>query len=64
MLSPREHRLTIAQIKTHPFFNNFKWDKITEANPPFKPDLNHDLDTKNFDTFEEEDPWLPAPDGS
>lgn len=45
--------MTIAQIKAHPFFNDFKWEKITEASAPFKPELKHDLDTKNFDTFEE-----------
>jgi hypothetical protein len=58
MLSPKEHRLTISQIKTHPFFTNFKWEGITEAQSPFKPDLKHGLDIQYFDTFEEETPWI------
>lgn len=58
MLSPREHRLTIPQIKLHPFFANFPWDRLADMPAPFRPDLKHELDTKNFDTFEEETPWL------
>lgn len=60
MLSPKEHRLTVPQIKLHPFFANFHWDRIAETAAPFKPDFKHELDTKNFDTFEEETPWLMA----
>jgi hypothetical protein len=51
MLSPREHRLTIPQIKINPFFSNFQWDRLADSPAPFKPDIAHELDTKNFDTF-------------
>lgn len=51
MLSAPEHRLTIAQIKTHPFFSGFNWSNVKDQRPPFIPTLNHEIDTRNFDTF-------------
>ena len=51
LLSDPDHRLSIPQIKNHPFFGNFDWSKVREENPPFIPTLNHEVDTSNFDTF-------------
>lgn len=52
MLSPKQRRLSIAQIKAQPFFAGFDWDKVTEMQPPFIPRIEHQLDTTNFDSFE------------
>lgn len=53
MLSSPDHRLTISQIKCHQFFAGFDWGGIKQSTPPFVPKLNHELDTRNFDSFEE-----------
>jgi len=48
-------RLTIDQIKAHPFFRGVEWDKLREIkNVPIKPQLKDQYDTRYFDTFEEE----------
>ena len=36
------------EIKNHCFFNNFKWEKIREMNPPFIPKLSSPDDTRYF----------------
>ena len=51
MLSSSDHRLTIPQIKAHPFFTGFNWSKVRDITPPFIPYMQHDLDTANFDSF-------------
>jgi hypothetical protein len=43
------------QIKRHPFFFGVDWNNIRSSKPPFTPD-NGSL-TKNFDKFEEVEPW-------
>ena len=45
------------EIKNHPYFKNVDWNKYLkkEINPPFKPELDDELDLKYFDkTFTEE----------
>ena len=51
MLSAPENRLTISQIKAHPFFLGFNWNNVKEMTPPFVPTLKHEIDTRNFDSF-------------
>ncbi len=49
------------EIKAHPFFKNIDWNNIRNTKAPFPPDLSSL--TKNFDKFEEEEPWYgPAED--
>ena len=36
------------EIKNHCFFNDFKWEKIREMNPPFIPKLSSPDDTRYF----------------
>jgi len=43
----------VDEIKNHPFFKNFKWDKIRDMEPPIVPVLDNQYDTRYFDTFEE-----------
>lgn len=44
------------EIKNHPFFQNVDWANLRKKRPPFIPDQTSL--TKNFDKFEEEEPWM------
>ena len=48
----------INEIKNHPFFVNIDWNNLLEMTPPYIPDIRSDIDTKNFDKFDEEDGWI------
>ncbi|KAK1377783.1 hypothetical protein POM88_024527 [Heracleum sosnowskyi] len=50
-----EHRLGADQIKAHPWFKDTVWDKLYEMDAAFKPEVTGELDTQNFNQFEEED---------
>ncbi|KMZ65241.1 Protein kinase [Zostera marina] len=41
------------EIKVHPFFKNVDWDMIYEMKAAFIPEVNDELDTQNFEKFEE-----------
>lgn len=43
----------VEEIKAHPFFYGIKWDKLYEAVPPYRPTLEHELDTQNFEQYED-----------
>lgn len=47
------------EIKKHPFFRNFDWNKIHEMKAPFIPEIENDWDTKYFDKFTEQEPFYP-----
>ncbi|KAK7940146.1 hypothetical protein WMY93_003472 [Mugilogobius chulae] len=58
-LTDREVRLGrtgVDQVKKHPFFKNDQWtfDNIRQTVAPVVPELNSDIDTSNFDNFEDE----------
>ena len=50
-----KHRLgangDAAELRAHPFFHDIDWDALCKKQviPPFKPKLQSDLDTSNFD---------------
>ncbi|XP_051181009.1 uncharacterized protein [Lolium perenne] len=44
------------QIKAHPWFRGVEWDKLYELEAAFKPQVNDELDTQNFQKFDEVDP--------
>ncbi|KAM0944763.1 putative protein kinase AGC-NDR family [Dioscorea sansibarensis] len=59
LLCDVDHRLGSGgayQIKAHPWFKDIVWDKLYEMEAAFKPDVNGELDTKNFLKFDELDP--------
>lgn len=50
-------------IKNHPFFNGVDWDRIRYSQSPYVPQLSTDIDTSNFDDFEETEPFYPPSSG-
>ncbi|XP_018305905.1 uncharacterized protein [Mycetomoellerius zeteki] len=56
-------RLPAHEIAVHAFFQHLPWDRLErrQLEPPFKPALDHTLDTKYFDTaFTTERPRLTS----
>ncbi|XP_060174814.1 uncharacterized protein LOC132605671 [Lycium barbarum] len=41
------------EIKVHPWFKGIDWDKIYQMEAAFIPEVNDELDTQNFEKFEE-----------
>ncbi|KAL3849979.1 hypothetical protein ACJIZ3_011861 [Penstemon smallii] len=41
------------EIKAHPWFNGIDWDRIYHMEAAFIPEVNDELDTQNFEKFEE-----------
>ena len=47
------------EIKAHPFFNDIDWKTIRNTTAPYIPHLASEVDTSNFDQFEETEPFYP-----
>ncbi|BAT95451.1 serine/threonine protein [Vigna angularis] len=43
------------EIKAHPFFKGVEWDKLYHMEAAFIPEVNDELDTQNFEKFDESD---------
>uniref|UniRef100_A0A7N0TV32 non-specific serine/threonine protein kinase n=1 Tax=Kalanchoe fedtschenkoi TaxID=63787 RepID=A0A7N0TV32_KALFE len=41
------------EIKAHPWFNGIEWDKLYLMDAAFIPEVTDDLDTQNFEKFDE-----------
>jgi hypothetical protein len=52
MMTWAEKRLTVNQIKTHPFFFGADWNALRHIEPPFVPHLQSTVDTSYFPTEE------------
>ncbi|XP_068657473.1 uncharacterized protein [Aristolochia californica] len=44
------------EIKVHPWFKGIQWDKLYQMEAAFIPEVNDELDTQNFEKFEESAP--------
>ncbi|KAF8061170.1 STK38L [Scenedesmus sp. PABB004] len=44
----------VAEIKAHPFFEGVDWERLHAATPPYVPRVEHELDTQNFERFDED----------
>lgn len=42
-----------AEIKRHPFFRGVDWVRLYESPPPYRPAITHELDTQNFEQYED-----------
>ncbi|WOL07872.1 serine/threonine-protein kinase tricorner-like [Canna indica] len=41
------------EIKAHPWFRGIQWERLYQMEAAFKPEVNDELDTQNFEKFEE-----------
>ncbi|CAD8093247.1 unnamed protein product [Paramecium sonneborni] len=53
----------VNEIKAHPFFAGIDWKNLRSKVSPYIPEIKSELDTRNFDKFEEQDPWVPQDSG-
>ncbi|XP_039014254.1 probable serine/threonine-protein kinase ndrB [Hibiscus syriacus] len=44
----------------HPWFKGAEWDKLYQRKAAFIPEVNDELDTQNFEKFEEVDNQIPS----
>jgi len=44
----------VHEIKAHPFFSGIPWERLHAAAAPYRPRVDHDLDTQNFEHFDED----------
>ena len=52
LLTSRDRRMNVQQIKHHPFFYGVNWDAIRQIEAPFIPRLRSITDTSYFPTDE------------
>ncbi|PWA80312.1 AGC-kinase, C-terminal [Artemisia annua] len=48
------------EIKAHSWFKGIEWDKLYQIKAAFIPEVNDELDTQNFEKFEEGDNQIPS----
>lgn len=57
LLSDADERLGThgaAKVKEHPFFQGIDFDCISQRRAPYVPKVEHELDTQNFERFDED----------
>ena len=47
------------EIKSHSFFKGVQWETLRDTTAPWTPKLSSDIDTSNFDKYEEIEPFYP-----
>lgn len=61
LLCDVDHRLGTrgaSEVKAHPWFRGIQWEKLYDMEAAFKPEVKDELDTQNFEKFEEVEPPL------
>lgn len=53
LMQDSSKRLTFPDIKKHPFFKGINWENLRNTEAAIKPKVNSDVDTQNFDKFDE-----------
>ena len=48
-----DHYCVLLQFQAHPWFRSVQWDKLYEMEAAYKPTVNGELDTQNFEKFPE-----------
>ncbi|MBA0798194.1 hypothetical protein Gohar_008808 [Gossypium harknessii] len=46
-------QLLSSSYQAHPWFKDIEWDRLYQIEAAFMPEVNSDLDTQNFEKFEE-----------
>uniref|UniRef100_A0A061RG28 non-specific serine/threonine protein kinase n=1 Tax=Tetraselmis sp. GSL018 TaxID=582737 RepID=A0A061RG28_9CHLO len=58
LMTDADHRLGtqggVNEIKSHAFFQGVEWDKLYDMTAPYQPVVQHELDTRNFEQFGED----------
>lgn len=49
----KESRSCLFLLQAHPWFNGVEWDRLYQMEAAFFPEVKDDLDTQNFENFEE-----------
>lgn len=44
----------LVWLQAHPFFAGVDWDNLYNTKAPYVPVVEHELDTQNFEQFEDE----------
>ena len=60
---PNTRISSVEELKSHPFFNGVDWERIRYTQSPYVPQLSNEIDTSNFDEFEETEPFYPPNTG-
>lgn len=63
LIQERSLRLTFDQIKAHAFFKGFDWDGMRDRQAAIVPNIESDVDTQNFDDFDEQEDKAEAVSG-
>lgn len=45
-------------LQAHPWFKGIEWDRLYQIKAAFIPEVNDELDTQNFEKFEEVDEYI------
>ena len=45
----------IDELKQHPFFKGINWNSLYESTAPYRPALQHELDTQNFEQYDDDE---------
>lgn len=59
LLCDVDHRLGtrgVNEVKAHPWFRGVQWEKLYDMEAAYKPEVKDELDTQNFEKFEEVEP--------
>ena len=48
-------KIMFFYLQAHPWFKGTEWDKLYQIKAAFIPEVNDELDTQNFEKFEEVD---------
>ncbi|CAI0463956.1 unnamed protein product [Linum tenue] len=52
------------EIKAHTWFKGVEWEKLYQMKAAFIPEVNDELDTQNFEKFDEDDSQMQTPNKS
>ncbi|PRW59736.1 serine threonine- kinase tricorner-like [Chlorella sorokiniana] len=53
-----------SELRAHPFFAGLDWKSLFEQRPPYRPAVEHELDTQNFEQYEDDGATGLTPGGS
>lgn len=58
LVTDQTRRIGYEDIIRHPWFGALSMNKLREYRAPYVPQIASELDTSNFDKYEEQEPWV------